>query len=113
MDAARAANFTRRWHTTTFRWLCAYAAIFSVSLLLLAGVISVAATHTMTRDTDDVLAWQLIYFDSIPDAELPLAIHRRLEHEHMHTNFYGLFDASGRRVAGDIATPPALRTDRH
>jgi signal transduction histidine kinase len=30
----------------------------------------------------------------------------------MHTNFYGLFDASGRRVAGDIATPPVLRTDR-
>ena len=113
MDAARAANFTRRWHTTTFRWLCAYAAIFSVSLLVLAGVISVAATHTMARDTDEVLAWQLIYFDSIPDAELPLAIHRRLEHEHMHTSFYGLFDANGRRVAGDIATPPALRTDRH
>ncbi|QQJ96009.1 HAMP domain-containing histidine kinase [Burkholderia ambifaria] len=112
MDADRAANFTRRWHTTTFRWLCAYAAIFSVSLLLLAGVINVAATHTMARDTDEVLAWQLIYFDSIPDAELPLAIHRRLEHEHMHTNFYGLFDANGRRVAGDIATPPVLRTDR-
>jgi signal transduction histidine kinase len=66
----------------------------------------------MTRDTDEVLAWQLIYFDSIPDAELPLAIHRRLEHEHMHTSFYGLFDAAGRRVAGDIATLPALRTDR-
>jgi len=49
MDADRAANFTRRWHTTTFRWLCAYAAIFSVSLLLLAGVINVAATHTMAR----------------------------------------------------------------
>lgn len=112
MDATRAANFTRRWHTTTFRWLCAYAAIFSVSLLLLAGVVNVAATHTMTRDTDEVLAWQLIYFDSIPDAELPLAIHRRLEHERLHTSFYGLFDAAGRRVAGDIATLPVLRADR-
>ncbi|ELW9527401.1 HAMP domain-containing histidine kinase [Burkholderia cenocepacia] len=112
MDTTRAANFTRRWHTTTFRWLCAYAAIFSVSLLLLAGVISFAATHTMTRDTDEVLAWQLIYFDSIPDSALPFAIHRRLEHEHMHTSFYGLFDVAGRRVAGDIAVLPPLRTDR-
>ena len=112
MDAARAANFTRRWHTTTFRWLCAYAAIFSVSLLVLAGVISVAATHDGARHRRGARV-ATIYFDSILDAELPLAIHRRLEHEHMHTSFYGLFDANGRRVAGDIATPPALRTDRH
>jgi len=102
-----------RWHTTTFRWLSAYALIFTISVMLLVGFIAWATTNTMTRDTDEVLDWQLIYFDSIPDNQLTMAIHRRLEHEHMHTNFYGLFAADGKHVAGDILiAPSAIKSDR-
>lgn len=97
----------RRWHTTTFRWLSAYAAVFVVTVVLLVGVIACMATAVMERTTDDVLAWQLIYFDSIPDADLPVTIRQRLEHERMHTNFYGLYTANGVLVAGDVARFPS------
>lgn len=97
----------RRWHTTTFRWLCAYTALFGVFLTLLVGFIAWTATTTIERDADTIMGWQLIYFDAIPDADLPRVIHQRLEHERMHVNYYGLFAADGHRVAGDLLAPPA------
>lgn len=103
----------RRWHTTTFRWLCAYTALFGVFLTLLVGFIAWTATNSIEHDADTIMGWQLIYFDSIPDAQLPAAIYQRLEHERMHVNYYGLFTNDGRYVAGDIVeAPPNLSYDR-
>jgi signal transduction histidine kinase len=103
----------RRWHTTTFRWLCAYTALFGVFLTLLVGFIAWTATSSIEHDADTIMGWQLIYFDSIPDAQLPAAIYQRLEHERMHANYYGLFTSDGRYVAGDIVEAPAnLAYDR-
>ena len=103
----------RRWHSTTFRLLSVYAVIFSFSVMLLLGFIGWAVTGDMERETDVVMDWQLIYFDSLPDSGLADAIHRRIEHERMHTNYYGLFAAVGRLLAGDVlAYPGALPTNR-
>lgn len=111
--AAAPALPRRRWHTTTFRWLCAYTAMFGVFLTLLVGFIAWSATSSIERDTDSIMSWQLIYFDSIPDAQLPDAIYQRLEHERMHVNYYGLFTADGRYVAGDLLeVPPNITYDR-
>ncbi|WP_321926706.1 sensor histidine kinase [Paraburkholderia guartelaensis] len=103
---AASAPLRRRWPTTTFRWLCAYTALFGVFLTLLVGFIAWTASTTIERDADSIMGWQLIYFDSIPDAQLPEAIHQRLEHERMHVNYCGLFTSDGRYVAGDLLAPP-------
>jgi signal transduction histidine kinase len=100
------AQLRRRWHTTTFRWLCVYTALFGVFLTLLVGFIAWTASTTIERDADTIMGWQLIYFDSIPDAQLPEAIYQRIEHEHMHVNYYGLFTSDGEYVAGDLLAPP-------
>jgi signal transduction histidine kinase len=97
----------RRWHTTTFRLLCAYGVIFALSMVLLLGYIGWVVTGEMESETDFVMNWQFIYFNSIPDNELAGAIARRLEHEHMHTNYYGLFTADGRHVIGDVLRLPS------
>ncbi|WNC88548.1 HAMP domain-containing sensor histidine kinase [Paraburkholderia sp. FT54] len=103
----------RRWHSTTFRLLSVYAVIFSLSVMLLLGFIGWAVTGDMERETDVVMDWQLIYFDSLPDSGLVEAIHRRIEHERMHTDYYGLFSAEGGLLAGDVlAYPAALPTNR-
>ncbi|MFM0741132.1 HAMP domain-containing sensor histidine kinase [Paraburkholderia xenovorans] len=105
---ARSA-LARRWQSTTFRLLSVYAVIFSLSVMLLLGFIASAVTGVMERATDKVLVWQLIYFDTLPDLGLADAIRRRVEHERMHTNYYGLFNPDGRQVAGDVlALPPDL-----
>jgi signal transduction histidine kinase len=103
----------RRWHSTTFRLLAIYAVIFSLSVMVLLGVIGWAVTGDMEREFDVVMDWQLIYFDSLPDADLADAIHRRIEHERMHSNYYGLFGPDGHLLAGDVlALPPQLPTNR-
>ena len=99
----------RRWHTSTFRWLAVYAAIFSVSIASLVGAVTCMATSALEREADQVLHWQLIYFDSIDDIALPGIINARLERERMHANFYGLFAANGRPLAGDVIVfPPGI-----
>jgi signal transduction histidine kinase len=96
----------RRWNTSTVRWLYVFTALFGIVLTLLVGAISWVATGSMERDTDAILNWQLTYFDSVPDSQLAYVISQRLEHEYRHANYYGLFDRSGRHIAGDIAVPP-------
>jgi signal transduction histidine kinase len=103
----------RRWHNTTFRWLSVYAVIFALSVMVLIGFISWSATTRMEFDADSVLRWQLVYFESIDDPELPATIYRRTEGEHMHTNYFGLFNANGKHISGDIVAIPAnLPLDR-
>ncbi|MGA7781011.1 MAG: HAMP domain-containing sensor histidine kinase [Paraburkholderia sp.] len=103
----------RRWHSSTFRLITVYALIFSISVMSLLAVIGRAVTGDMERETDVVMEWQFIYFDSMPHTELADAIHRRLEHERMHTNYYGLFAADGQHIAGDVLSlPPDLPRDR-
>ncbi|MGA3250776.1 MAG: ATP-binding protein [Paraburkholderia sp.] len=103
----------RRWHSTTFRLITVYAVIFSISVMSLLGFIGWAVTGDMEHETDVVMEWQLIYFDSTPNSELADAIHRRLEHERMHSNYYGLFSADGQHIAGDVLTLPSnLPADR-
>ncbi|MCX4160262.1 MULTISPECIES: HAMP domain-containing sensor histidine kinase [Paraburkholderia] len=81
--------------------------------MLLLGFIGWAVTGDMERETDVPMDWQLIYLDSMPQEQLADAIHRRLEHERMHTNFYGLFSADGQHIAGDILKlPPELAGHR-
>ncbi|MFD1561458.1 ATP-binding protein [Paraburkholderia silviterrae] len=96
-----------RWQTTTFRWFAAYAAIFSVSFMVLLGFIQYSVTHAMIRETDSGLRWQLRYFDSRSDASLGAAIDARLRRENRRQNFYGLFSADGHWIAGDIHAMPA------
>ncbi|MDF3100241.1 HAMP domain-containing histidine kinase [Burkholderia semiarida] len=104
----------RRWYSSTFRLVSVYAVTFSVSVMLLLGFIASVITHDMERETDTVIDWQMIYFDSIQDGQLPAAIQHRIEHERMHTNYYGLFTADGRHIAGDVlALPAGMRPTRN
>lgn len=100
------------WHTTTFKWLSIYGVIFSLSFMLLAGLLGWTVTDRMQADSDRLLHWQMYYFESIPNQDMPLAILRRLEGERMHVSYFGLFSADGARIAGDIQSlPRALKLD--
>ncbi|WP_176054355.1 sensor histidine kinase [Paraburkholderia caribensis] len=97
----------RQWHTTTFRWLAIFIPVFAVSMAVLIGVIEFSVTRAMERAADAGVRWQLRYFDSVPVSELAATIDSRIEREHRHVNYYGLFDANGRHVAGDMVDMPA------
>src|SRR5580698_470809 len=102
----------RRWHTSTFRWLSVYALVFAVSCMSLLGYIEHSVTQAMEREADSGIRWQLRYFDTLDDPELSTIIARRIEHEQLHSDYYGFFTADGRHIAGDIETiPHGLRLD--
>ncbi|MEQ5837910.1 HAMP domain-containing histidine kinase [Paraburkholderia acidicola] len=106
------ANQAHRWHSTTFKWLSIYAAVFTLSMMVLISLVGWSVTTKMEFDNDLLMHWQQIYFLSIDDTKLVDVIRRRMEGERMHTNFYGLFTADGRHLAGDIlALPPGLPAD--
>lgn len=81
--------------------------------MLLIGFIGYAVTGQMERKADVVIQWQLVYFGSLPDNTLADILQSRVEHEHMHINYYGLFAADGRHMAGDVLMlPPGLSVER-
>ncbi|MDB5831624.1 MAG: histidine kinase [Caballeronia sp.] len=93
--------------------LSVYAVIFSVSVMLLIGYMGYAVTGQMERKADVVIQWQLVYFGSLPDNKLADILQRRIEHERMHINYYGLFTADGAHIAGDVLMlPPGLSVER-
>jgi signal transduction histidine kinase len=93
--------------------LSVYAVIFSCSVMLLIGYIGYAVTGQMERKADVVVRWQLIYFGSLPDNKLADILQSRIEHENMHINYYGLFEANGAHIAGDVLMlPPGLSVER-
>ena len=103
----------QRWHTTTFRWLSAYAAIFTLCFVALLGFLEYSVGAAMEREADSGIRWQMRYFDSKSDDQLASVINQRLEREIRHTNYYGVFAPDGHRIAGDIAAmPPGLKLDK-
>lgn len=96
----------QRWHTSTFRWLSAYAAIFTLCFMALLGFLEYSVGAAMEREADSAIHWQMRYFDSKGDDRLVSAIERRIERENRHANYYGLFTPDGQRIAGDIMALP-------
>jgi signal transduction histidine kinase len=87
--------------------LAVYAVIFSFSVMLLIGYMGYAVTGQMERKADVVVRWQLVYFDSLPDNKIADILQSRIEHEPMHISYYGLFEANGAHIAGDVLTLPS------
>ncbi len=109
---AQTVAFARHWHSTSVRLLLLHAAIFSLSVMVLLGLIGWAVTGNMERETDAIMYWQLVYFDSVADSDLSAVVRMRVERERMHTNYYGLFTPDHRYLAGDVmALPPQLPGD--
>jgi signal transduction histidine kinase len=90
----------------SLRLLFVYFLVFAALLMTLLTSIGWVAFNELTNETDRVLTWKLRYFRTIPDADLARAVNRRLEFEHLHQNYYGLFDKNGESVAGDVLALP-------
>jgi signal transduction histidine kinase len=113
MSIALGSSLGRRCHTASFRLLSAYGLMLAITVMTLLAVLSFVVTGEMERQNDIVMDWQLTYFDSLPHDEVAEAVQRRLEHERMHADYYGLFTAQGKHVAGDVMRLPSeVPTDR-
>ncbi len=79
--------------------------------MVLLGLIGWTVTGNMKHQTDAIMNWQLLYFDSVADSDLSTVI-RRIERDRVHTNYYGLFTPDHRYLAGDVMElPPQFPSD--
>ena len=97
----------RRWHTSTFRLLTAYGLLFALAIGAILGIIMWRVTAFMNHQTDHTLYWEAHYYAKLHPDHVVDAIDRRIEQEHMQSNYFGLFDARGRYIAGNILERPA------
>jgi signal transduction histidine kinase len=91
------------------RLLRIYFVIFAAALVGLLAFIAWISSGEITRESDDVLSWQLRYLRLLPEAQLADTIRTHLVHANLRIHYYGLFAPSGARIAGDVlALPPHL-----
>lgn len=100
------------FRSSVVRLLVSYLLLLVISTSLLFGLVYLRSSQAMFVQADSILLWEARYFDSFKDAELARQIDYRITHQRLG-NFYGLFNASGFRLAGNIAVLPRKAEDEH
>lgn len=95
----------------TWRWGGAIAAILILQSLVLAGIFWVTATNNHRRAIEHVLLDDCSFFALTPPAERAEELRERLARDIHRERFLALFDANGRRIAGNVATMPVPAPD--
>ena len=96
----------RRFRSSAVNLLLAYLAIFILATAVMSGFVYWRSSQGLYVQADSILLWESRYFDGFKGAELPAEISNRITHQR-RDNFYGLFDANGTAIAGNIAVLPA------
>jgi signal transduction histidine kinase len=87
------------------RVLLLYLLVFMAATSLFSAFVYWHSASTLFTQTDSTLVWEARYFASFTDDALAKEIDRQLARERP-INFFGLFEADGSYVAGDIVDLP-------
>jgi signal transduction histidine kinase len=87
------------------RALLLYLLVFTAATSLFSVVVYWRSANALYTQTDSTLVWEARYFASFTGDALAKEIDNQLARERP-INFFGLFEADGTRVAGDIVAPP-------
>ena len=95
------------WRATTSRLLFSYGLFFVIWGTVLLGSIYWETIHYLEVRTDRDLIQQISYLKHIDAARLPTMLEDYVLLEDANYNAWGLFDAHGNWVSGDVAQLPA------
>ena len=100
------------WGISTTRLLPVYGVMFLVWSVVLVGVVQWDTMNYLSSVVDKLLEQRAHYLNGVERDKLPEAMRATGELDLRDVMYYGLFDAAGRYVSGNIATvPPGLPTD--
>ena len=99
----RQAQFLR---SNRFRWAAAVAAFLAIFVTLFLGFIYWRVDDYLIARSDRMVAYQLNFFARLPADRLIDAIDDHLGGDSRGVLFAGLFDADGKRIAGNLARIP-------
>jgi signal transduction histidine kinase len=118
----RAAQSARKWtslaRTSSFRLTLLYAGVFSLSVVLLLGIVAISASRFMARQIDTTVANELAEVQADGEGAGSTALRPIIEQLTIRSPgiYYLLQDARGRVLAGNmpaISPEPGLRVFRH
>lgn len=110
--ANRNKDWSIHWRATTSRLLISYGLFFVIWGTLLLGSIYWETIHYLEVRTDRDLIQQIDYLKQIDPMRLPAMLEDYVLLEDANYNAWGLFDAHGNWVSGDVVQlPHALKVD--
>ena len=90
----------------TFHWTAALAALFAIFVTVLFGFIYFSIDHYLIARSDRMITTQAGFFAGLPRERMLGALDDHLEQDSRGVQFSGVFDAKGKRVAGNVAALP-------
>jgi signal transduction histidine kinase len=93
--------------SNTFQWAAGLAALFAAFVTILFGFIYFKIDDYLIERSDRMVTTQVDFFASLPHDRLMEALDDRLGQDSRGVHFAGIFDADGKRLAGNVARLPA------
>jgi signal transduction histidine kinase len=100
-------RLTDRWRSTTSRLILIYGSFFAVWGGVVIGLIYWQAASYLGRVSDDQIRRQAVYFSMLDE---PTRLHALNDYDMLETrrlNAWGLFDAKGQHLSGNITALPS------
>jgi signal transduction histidine kinase len=105
-------QFSELWRTSTFRLTLLYGVLFAAGTLALLWMIYLRSAVYLTQRVDSILNTEAEALVHSPRPGLRQRVIEDLTLNGNHTSVFGLFNAKGERVAGNLDTvPTALHTN--
>ena len=90
----------------TFRWTAGLAVLFAIFVTALFGFLYLKIDDYLIARSDRMIATQAGFFSGLPRDRLINALADHLEQDSRGVQFSGVFDADGKRLAGNIVKLP-------
>jgi signal transduction histidine kinase len=97
---------TDAWRSATARLILIYGALFAIWCVVLLGVVQWEASRYLSNVVDGMLAARIHYLENTDPRRLPATVEAASEIDVQGFMWVGLFDAQGKRIAGNIAVVP-------
>jgi signal transduction histidine kinase len=104
-------QFSALRHTTTFRLTVLYGLLFALGTIGLLGMVYMRSAGYLTRRVDSILNTEMSALLRSPPTQVRERLSEELTLNGNRMNVFGLFMASGTRIAGNLVDlPPTLLT---
>jgi signal transduction histidine kinase len=97
---------TDAWRSATSRLIIIYGALFAIWCVVLLGVVQWETSRYLCGVVDQMLASRVHYLEGTDPRHMRDTVEAASEIDVQGAMWMGLFDAQGRRLAGNIATLP-------
>jgi signal transduction histidine kinase len=105
-EAERGDRLSGRWRSSTVRLIAIYGAFFLVWSIVLVAAISWQTTQFLDRVVGEILEQRAHYLANVDREHLPSMLAATNQLDLRGVMYFGLFDASGAYVSGNIDRPP-------